>query len=700
MSRVGERIAPWWLERQLDPESPDFQPGGPRDNVTHRDWVQLGTVSTTARAIVDPRGLVTPTDDGWSLDWWIGADDRWHIPSREVAVRQQRLDAAPVIETSMRVPGGDAVHRAYAVQGSTGPLAVVEVENRTSIPFAVGLVVVPYNASSEVGVRTITAHDLVVDVDGQAAVFLPKPPARIAAGCNGRTLTSVMDGLAAVPDRPHTVNCADGRAEAALVFPLAHTAVLRVVMPMHREVRPAELNPSAAATADVVQRGWRTQVDRGPRVDIPDDRLRDAFDAARRDLVLLPAREDVLSWPGTPLPWTTTALVLEALDLLGFHAEVEEVLGGVPDEQRLDGAVVSPDGGLGSNGAVLRSIGLHWQLTRDGALVERLVGPIAKAGHWIEKRRTARRRPLLAEARYLDVFWSIAGLWAVTPALAAVGQPEVAEDLAEFGARLRADVDAAHGADRTRLGFDVAPARPGGAFAVDAVANLEAAWLAEPCADAHLAGLAEVVRTRWMARGLVMDPGGWGLRPGTTIALGMIELLCGVQPAMATLTAVLDHASPVNTWPEVVHPRSGGGSHGSGHDPAAVAALCTFVRTMLVREQSRQLPTDARPGSAQDGLVLCSLVPDAWLGQSWEVHDLPTTVGRLSYAVRWHGERPALLWELEAHDGIDEVTVTAPGLDPGWGSRELRGEALLAPVTPPIVPSAEAGGTEASSSFA
>ena len=29
-----------------------------------------------------PPGLVTPPGGGWSLDWWIGADDRWHLPSR------------------------------------------------------------------------------------------------------------------------------------------------------------------------------------------------------------------------------------------------------------------------------------------------------------------------------------------------------------------------------------------------------------------------------------------------------------------------------------------------------------------------------------------------------------------------------------------------------------------------------------------
>ena len=75
-----------------------------------------------------------------------------------------------------------------------------------------------------------------------------------------------------------------------------------------------------------------------------------------------------------------------------------------------------------------------------------------------------------------------------------------------------------------------------------------------------------------------------------------------------------------------------------------------------------------------------SLLPDEWQGQSLAVRDAPTHFGLLSYAVRWHAERPALLWELQPHAGVEGVRLTAPGLDQSWSSNELRGEALLGPV--------------------
>ena len=78
---------PFWVERQLDPESPAFVPLGDLPflaNVTHRNWTTVGNLASPWEAIVDPRGLVTPWVGGWSLDWWIGAEDRWHLPSREI----------------------------------------------------------------------------------------------------------------------------------------------------------------------------------------------------------------------------------------------------------------------------------------------------------------------------------------------------------------------------------------------------------------------------------------------------------------------------------------------------------------------------------------------------------------------------------------------------------------------------------------
>jgi hypothetical protein len=74
-----------------------------------------------------------------------------------------------------------------------------------------------------------------------------------------------------------------------------------------------------------------------------------------------------------------------------------------------------------------------------------------------------------------------------------------------------------------------------------------------------------------------------------------------------------------------------------------------------------------------DGDLLPAGLPDEWLGRDFAVHGLPAGVGStLSYAIRWHGPRPAVLWEA---DGAP-LEVRATAMAPGWRSSQPSGEAL------------------------
>jgi hypothetical protein len=96
---------------------------------------------------------------------------------------------------------------------------------------------------------------------------------------------------------------------------------------------------------------------------------------------------------------------------------------------------------------------------------------------------------------------------------------------------------------------------------------------------------------------------------------------------------------------------------------AEPARFLTNLRAVLVRERSGVV--ELVPGFPAD-----------WLGQSITVDAVPVHSGAISFALRWHGPRPALLWEAPAG-----VELRVPALDPAWSSTESGGEALLA--TPP-----------------
>jgi hypothetical protein len=192
----------------------------------------IGITGAPWRATVTPWGAVEPWDGSPALDWWIGADDRWHVPADEPAVRQRRLEGTPVVETSVRVPSGDAVHRVYAVAASGG-LTVIEVENRSPLPFAVAF--------------------------SRGELLSARPASTVP-----------VQGIS-LPD-------------GAAVWPVAHRTTLRLAL-RHDNPQAGPL-PGHLPAAAQVARGWFTQADRGVRLVLPDAPLAERVIAERCALLL------------------------------------------------------------------------------------------------------------------------------------------------------------------------------------------------------------------------------------------------------------------------------------------------------------------------------------------------------------------------------------------------------------------------------
>ena len=705
-------VWPYWLENQLDPTKPAFVPRGHLPfltNVTARNWTAIGNVASTWEAIVDPRGLVTTWFDGWSLDWWIGADDRWYLPSREQPsrMRQRLVNASPVVETAMRIPGGEAVHRAYSIVGED-ELAIVEIENRSKVPFAVALAVRPYNPEGLAVIERIELHDgTTVTVDGRVALLLPKAPARVAASTfhEGDSAATVFDGAATEAGQfPTRLRDEAGMAQAAFIYPLPHTATLRVALPMvaskrtrrrgatRRRVERAPSFPTSIPSAEQVTRGWAAQSGGGLRLVLPDERMQEAVDANRRFLLVLHDGADITPGPSTyhRFWFRDAAFLLAALDRYGFHAQAAEVLASYPGRQRVDGFFLSQPREWDANGCALWSLAEHWRLTRDRELLDAVVGAVAKGAHWIDRKRATKRRrdpelygllPAGVSAEHLgpfdyfywDDFWGVAGLRSASALLAAAGEDAAAIDVQRSADSFWADVKASLGIVAARLGTDAIPAGPrrhldagviGSLIACDPLGLLAAD-------DPRVRATADVVRDRFtLGDAFYQAISHTGLGTYLTMQLAAVELAAGDRRALGRLRWLMDAATPTWTWPEAIHPRLPGGCMGDGHHGWAAADFLSFVRNMLIRET----------GVSGQGLALCSMIPDDWWGRGIEVHDAPTHVGKMSYAVRWHGDRPALLWELEPFDGVEAVRLTAPGLDAAWSSLDRRGEALLAPV--------------------
>lgn len=592
-----------------------------------RDAVPVGTLDDGVLALVDGAGLVQVVDAAWSLDWWVGAEDRWHHASTSAAVRSTALDGSPVRVTSMRVPSGDIVQRVAGVVASwtsggatvRGPAVVVEFENVTAVPVALALVVRPVTTDGDGRIVGAGVDGESITVDGVTVGLLSRPAARaVGARCprpdRSVAAARLADGDDDMP--PTWVEDRNGRAELAAVVPLPHTAVVRVLLPVGA---PAASGPWEAPEAASVVAGWSAHTADRASVVLPEPGWDDDLVWATGILALAGPSEVGAcldrrrAAPEGPPASIRAAEVAEAMARLGLGDQLVPVLRGLAAAQRLGGRVRLGDRTDGSVALIHAAAGVFETVTANAAgeaLIEEFVAPVAVA-----IRRVARGRavdvdavsdaPLAASA--------VRALRSVAPQLVRIGQPEVAADaLAAAQA-----VDAGTG-DASPLGSS----------------------RRDPGATGHAGGstLATTLRARaTLAHG---DEQAWELLRDRWSGPGMRGRSDAETPD-GTPTGEL------------------------GFDIAELAARVSLLLDLVVADGPR-------------GPRVLDVLPASWVGANLDVRDVRCPWGIVSWSLRWHGERAALLWQIEHSD--DRATVpeiSAPGVSADWSAAAASGEALL-----------------------
>ncbi len=222
-------------------------------------------------------------------------------------MRQSDAGAGAVVETRMKVPDGDAVQRVWAVATGGGPaVAVVEVGNDAATAFAAALVVRAPGSVLSVGQAGVA-------VGGQTVLAWDRPPATAAVGGDAvEAVFSAENRAGAGIPRPE----GKGRDVAAMVWPLPHTARLAVSASLSRGAPPP---PSDLPDADAVARGWQAHLDRGARIEVPDEGLARRIDRNRRRWLGRTGRMETADV-------SELSELSVRLDHHGFHDDAELVL--------------------------------------------------------------------------------------------------------------------------------------------------------------------------------------------------------------------------------------------------------------------------------------------------------------------------------------------------------------------------------------
>lgn len=669
---------PYWMVRQIDPESPAYNPLGPiLANTTRRNWTVIGNPAGPRAALVDPCGAVMPWENGWTLETWLRVNGHLVSPARlpDEAVTQCFDSQAPAVETRFTLGLLRVALRSEMLRSDDQSLIVqsASVCNGDETDCAVDLIfaIRPWNPEGISLLRTLAYNSKGFWLAGEnLMLYLPQRPDYALA--SGRARGDVALHIAKGLDETQ-VHCEAGLATGASGFRLrigpGATAERFAVMPASplnprffafHEFTPSSVRAMRAATRD----DWQAEIAAGMSVALPDARWQACFDASRAHLL---ARAGVRQLEHAPLGeggirLSRATSVARALDAAGHHARATDVLRALTALQWQNGYFCGRLGEWDANGRVITALAEHWRLSGDRRFLEDIFRAAERGAVWIEKKRhditiTPRKPRGLLPAGfppeegapndffYCDNFWSLRAMqdsadmardldrYAEHDLLAAAAAA-YARDIAEAVNR-----DVEHRADRL---LGAAPNRP---FSPLARANLCALYPLQLYSPTAAPWLEAALREAATA-----PPAPSGLQPAQNLRTAHCLLLAGQATALRAAEEVLALASPTFCWPSAVHPRTGGGCAGDGHDLCASAEWLLFLRGLLLREEG-------------ETLVITPLLPGAWFapGSRISVSRAPTHFGVVDFSIscdeagaslhlsgRWRTPPAAIRWHSPA----------------------------------------------------
>ena len=657
-------VLPYWAVRQLDPTDPGFLPRGfylYYLNHTHRNWTSIGNLGREREAIVDPRGLVTPWHDGWSLDVWLSVEGQLYVPSRLPQVEQRLEDLVPIVVTAFEVQGIRVTLRALAcdVKGTEWVLEGVAVKNSAPKPreLKVFLSIRPYNPEGVSPVHRVEYREENGEghfyVNGCLGLALPCPD---EVSCSGLRRGDVslrlphLDGIT-------SATCGAGLATAVAAYHL-HLEPgagweLMARMPLEKGKDGKWPHRAFSSLRQEVVGKWKGKLAQGMRVRFPDPQLQASFEANKAYLLLFHDGRSI-----TPGPFTyhrfwfrDAAYMINALDKVGYHEEAREVLESYPQRQREDGFFVSQEGEWDANGQAIWAITEHYRLTGDGPFLRKMYPAIVKGVEWIERKRALTKAapsphygllPPGFSAEHLgpndyfywDDFWCLAGEREAAYAAEALGRKEDAERFRQLQAEFMRDIERSLEEVARRLGKPAIPASPYRRMDAGAIGSLVALYplrLLAPDDERILNTLAALEETSFSEGVFFQHMGHAAFGTYLNLHIAQCHLFRRSGKAWPIIQWLLRHASPTFTWAEGIHPLTRAGGMGDGHHGWAAADWLLALRNLLLFEED-------------DHLVLTPALPIAWLrpGSVVGAEEAPTYFGPVSFTLSFR-EREALL---------------------------------------------------------
>ncbi len=647
-------VWPYWIEKQFDPTNESFIPRAfslTHVNLTHRNWTAVGIPNNRALPIIDPRGLLTPFWDKWSLDTWLVTDkEAALLPSRAIRAKQiLEIENNLAVQTKTENKIFSLVTTSEVIIENEKPFCNLKIIGNAEKDAWLVVSLRPYNPE---GISFI--HNLELSnthkkwiVDKHAEILFDQTIER----CH---ISTYQDGDVYIHlhDRKEdTKACCDvGMVTAAALFKIEEKIPRKLSVKV-----PLENNDEQGRVPAI---SWMDSLHTKCKLHIPDKNIQQLYEASIRTIVLCTPNE---AFPG---PYTykrfwyrDAAFIVYGLLCSGLIERAEQALQYFPKHQDRSGYFHSQEGEWDSNGEVL------WILLRFYELTNRLPKnidwwPIIRRGaKWIIKKRlskdtTSMHAGLLPagfsaehlgpnDFYYWDDFWSIAGLQAASTFATIFNQADDQKDFYNESVLLTEAVNNSLSKVAERIGRQAMPASPYRRLDAGAIGSIAAGYPLQiySADNPYLLNTIEFLLDKcFVDGGFFQDMIHSGINPYLTLHVAEILLRAKDKRFLDLIYKVAELASPTGQWPEAVHPQTLGGCMGDGQHAWAAAEWVIMLRNIFVYEEN-------------DQLILCSGIPSTWLKENTELYFGPayTSFGIINIWINVNQNKAAVKWECDYH---------------------------------------------------
>ncbi len=627
-------VIPYWAHQQYSPGSPAFIPRshlGLSMNLTHRNWTGIGAPGFPLEPIVDPRGMVTPFPNGWSIDVWSVVDGQVFFPSQSAAVQQRLVDDMPIVETVFDLGNAELVSTAFTLGSCLHLIASVTSHSHQQLPVRLLFAIRPFNPEGVSLIRSLEFSEdgsRITVNDGHRVRFSREPDQVFSSvHANGDSASHVQGmGQDDLPDRTEcSFGLATGFAAFDAMLAPGETIDVRCACELDTTVDEAESYPTVA----LAQNSWKEHLAGAAEMQTPDERLNKLYRSSLGGLMMLLDGTTI-----TPGPFTyhqfwfrDSAYMIWALDKVGLHERTRAIVASFPRWQERSGYFRSQQGEWDSNGQALWTLWQHTELSGNCELAESLFRSAQKAVRWIQATRLLDRRndgqpwkgllPPGLSAEHLglsdyyfwDDFWSIAGIEGFKRLCSRLGREKDRAHAEELALDFRKSVDAAIAQVQKDKGITAIPAGPLRDIDVGMIGSCCACYPLQlyPSDDPSMQDT-----TRTLLRDFTYDGLFYqyfihsGMNPYLTLQLAHAFLYQGKRKEFWTLLGnVAARATTTMNYPEAIHPTTGGGVMGDGHHGWAAAEIILALRDAFVFESWQR-------NDDRHDLVFLAGLPEGW----------------------------------------------------------------------------------------